>query len=1000
MFFLKENKSEKLEIGTILIACLLMIVQRVLLSAITVPEYANNSGRFYLYSVMKVAVGAGLGLVPLYMGYHYQKIAKKNVLRYLSSFFLLYVFIALISNIFFYVQASVLNLRDYWVIFFPVSQNYFIYAASCVLLFCSIPILTKWLNLLSTDYLKKVTIGLTVGFSILPTLFNKDLWGFQNGANVLWIFYLFLVGYAIKQLRLDKKMKFKFLHVCLSLGILIGLILLMTQISLSIRGDASTANRFSVPYSLFSLYYTISLFTFSEAISQKLGIKVKAGIVATSLIVTQMVTYWPLTTYRVTAYLKKSFPDSGKKWLMNMFEFIGIYLGVTLLLIVICLILQKVSLFKKLNNFLSFDSPAQLSQKLRTLRSWIHQKRMIFYVAIFFYLFTFLQIFLLEKKDGWTQTFQVVIKIFTLRQSVLVLTTLIIMSFFLLLLLLTNRFWYVFSLTLLVDLLLTVSSVIKVSLREEPVFPSDLKMLNSISELLSMVSPILIAVGAALIVLLTISSIVIQRKLQHRYSLKFNWKKRVIGIIVLAAMLSSVFFINHKNSPSFLLFNLFRVNKLFINQGEAVKENGPIIQFLNNIDVKIMDEPKNYSKDKIEQIMKKYDDEAKEINQTRNNWLENQTLILNLSESFSDPARVPNLKVPVDPIPTIKKEIKNNTGGVMLSVGYGGGTANMEWQGLTSLDISSLSASLVTPYTQLVNAQQVSPNITNLFDQKIAIHPFTASLYQRKSVFDKFGFEEFYYIDSPNKLTYTDKIERSPRISDESAYKETLKALKSNTETTQFIQVSTMQNHMPYEDYYDQLDYTAEGTATIESRKGELATFMQGLHYTDEAIKDFLQELDKIQKPITFVFYGDHLPSLYSGNDSKKYGLEHHETDYFIYSNAFSREQSKKVNKKVASPINFNALAFEQANIKVTPFYALLTQVTDKLPASTIDPIESISNRYNGKQVFVTEKNKIILEKDLTKEQKVILEDYKYIQYDLVAGKQYAAKWAEQKVEQ
>lgn len=299
-----------------------------------------------------------------------------------------------------------------------------------------------------------------------------------------------------------------------------------------------------------------------------------------------------------------------------------------------------------------------------------------------------------------------------------------------------------------------------------------------------------------------------------------------------------------------------------------------------------------------------------------------------------------------------------------------------------------------------MNAQQVSPNITNLFDQKIAIHPFTASLYQRKSVFDKFGFEEFYYIDSPNKLTYTDKIERSPRISDESAYKETLKALKSNTETTQFIQVSTMQNHMPYEDYYDQLDYTAEGTATIESRKGELATFMQGLHYTDEAIKDFLQELDKIQKPITFVFYGDHLPSLYSGNDSKKYGLEHHETDYFIYSNAFSREQSKKVNKKVASPINFNALAFEQANIKVTPFYALLTQVTDKLPASTIDPIESISNRYNGKQVFVTEKNKIILEKDLTKEQKVILEDYKYIQYDLVAGKQYAAKWAEQKVEQ
>ncbi|OUK39047.1 hypothetical protein BU183_05735, partial [Enterococcus faecium] len=55
-------------------------------------------------------------------------------------------------------------------------------------------------------------------------------------------------------------------------------------------------------------------------------------------------------------------------------------------------------------------------------------------------------------------------------------------------------------------------------------------------------------------------------------------------------------------------------------------------------------------------------------------------------------------------------------------------------------------------------------------------------------------------------------------------------------------------------------------------------------------------------------------------------------------------------------------------------------------------------NRFNGKQVFVTEDSQIIQEKNLTEKQKEILEDYRLIQYDLVAGNQYSATWATQKI--
>lgn len=144
-----------------------------------------------------------------------------------------------------------------------------------------------------------------------------------------------------------------------------------------------------------------------------------------------------------------------------------------------------------------------------------------------------MQIFVLEPKEGWKETIQVALKIFTQRQAPMILTIIIIMGFFFLLLLISNRFWYALTATLIINLLLTISTVIKMEMREEPVFPSDLKMLTGLSELLSMVSPVLLIVGGLILLLLLITSIIVQRRLQKQYSLKIHWKRRFISIAVL-----------------------------------------------------------------------------------------------------------------------------------------------------------------------------------------------------------------------------------------------------------------------------------------------------------------------------------------------------------------------------------------------------------------------------------------------------------------------------------
>lgn len=78
------------------------------------------------------------------------------------------------------------------------------------------------------------------------------------------------------------------------------------------------------------------------------------------------------------------------------------------------------------------------------------------------------------------------------------------------------------------------------------------------------------------------------------------------------------------------------------------------------------------------------------------------TVIMILSESFSDPTRVPGITMTEDPMPNIRQLKEQTTSGLMLSPGYGGGTANIEYQALSGLSMANFDSSLSIAYQQLV----------------------------------------------------------------------------------------------------------------------------------------------------------------------------------------------------------------------------------------------------------------------------------------------------------
>ncbi len=263
----------------------------------------------------------------------------------------------------FYVQAGSLNIRDYWLILTPISQNYFTYAVSCTLLFCSIPYTVGFLNKLSKTTIKYLLLFLTIGLVGCSALFNKDPFALQNGQSILWIFYLFLMGYGLKEWNWKEKVRYKLPQVFISLIVLFGLIILMTQISLIIRGNTDTALRFSKPYSLFAMYYTFSSFLFLEMLSDKLGIKGRGNFLAVFLIVTQVICNFPLVSYRVSTFMKREFPNSGKAWLINIGQFFICYLLAVSLLVIFLFYIQKIRFIHRFIEYFAFDSIEQLTQR-------------------------------------------------------------------------------------------------------------------------------------------------------------------------------------------------------------------------------------------------------------------------------------------------------------------------------------------------------------------------------------------------------------------------------------------------------------------------------------------------------------------------------------------------------------------------------------------------------------------------------------------------------------
>lgn len=311
------------------------------------------------------------------------------------------------------------------------------------------------------------------------------------------------------------------------------------------------------------------------------------------------------------------------------------------------------------------------------------------------------------------------------------INVLLMMILLWMLLIITNRV----PVTLIIATVMTTIAAIAeyqlINTRQEAITEASLQEITAIGDLLGMLDIKLVISAIAFLILTLILLVIVYRRNKWIIFRSIRWRALlfVISIITLLPFLS----INSDKYED--TFNkLGDVPKVWDSLFDAAS-NGGIVALLNSRTTDAMVEPKNYSQQAMKNLVTKYTKQSVLINQTRKNTnFKNQTVIYTLSESLTKPSYVPGLTISDDPLPNIDNVMDNTSSGHMISSGYGGGTAGIEYATLTGLNITSYRPTVTMPYSQLTSSINEKSTVTGQFDNKIVVHPYVGSFYNRRAV--------------------------------------------------------------------------------------------------------------------------------------------------------------------------------------------------------------------------------------------------------------------------
>lgn len=494
----------------------------------------------------------------------------------------------------------------------------------------------------------------------------------------------------------------------------------------------------------------------------------------------------------------------------------------------------------------------------------------------------------------------------------------------------------------------------KFIIKGTPLLPSDFFLVQEVIEISGRFKNVIISIAIISFSALTLILLLFKYIPKEKY----KWPQK-FAVVSISSMLLFIFYANFGN-----IQKAFSLEVINWSQKMSYDENGMLLGFILDAEYLKVPRPLDYQENTIQQIL----EEPKAAYPVDPDFKPN--IIFVMSEAFWDPTLMKDVSFGQDPIPFFHSLQKSQTGGIMLSAVYGGGTANTELEALTGFSTQFLPGGVI-PYAHYINRPiEALPTILQRQGYATsAIHTYDNWYYNRNNVYKYFGFDKFISKEFLNNPEYKGQYIRDTELT-----KKILAGVKE-TNKPDFIFAVSMQSHGPYSSVKNPENTIKVSDSTLSpSSQAILENYANTVSDADQSLEQLIQGLKQIKEPTIVIFFGDHLPLLgdnYSvykeagfikADNSYQDYLQLHSVPFVTWNNFSSAKQSLRLSS------NFmGTLALELAKKSGSPMTDFLSNLMQHGSNVVINPDYS-----SQEKITPTEKNK-----------------YELLQYDLLFGQEY-----------
>ena len=439
----------------------------------------------------------------------------------------------------------------------------------------------------------------------------------------------------------------------------------------------------------------------------------------------------------------------------------------------------------------------------------------------------------------------------------------VVCVFYLLLLLLCKKGWIAAGILLFFSTAMMTVNYYKFTLTGDFFYPWDLGATKNMGELFEFVRTapskrmlFFVALGILLIVIAALSRLSLP--------LRFSLRAPLAALLVFGAVFSA-------STPARCAKILAKNNLYFEDmslQYSNYAANGFVGGFFVNALSMNVSVPQNYSEQTVNAIL------DNQVDSSPSDSFSSPDIILVLSESFWDVRRLPGTTFSENPLQNYDALCAdaNTVSGDIVQSAFGGGTVRPEFDILTGLSVDALPSGAV-PW-QYVSEQ--TPSYPALFRslgyRTLAVHPYTATFYDRRRAYPLIGIEEAYFSDDMKTVKEIEPHIRGKQISDAS-FVEYIKYYMehSDSDAPVFCFGISMENHQAYEHKFSDAPYSlenpdfsvyTENPALDEATMESLGNYVQGLKDADDALGELAEYVKTRDRNTVLIWFGDHLPTL------------------------------------------------------------------------------------------------------------------------------------------